>query len=85
MSVPHLRESKFPDPWISLGDVLLANMELTDDDTLPYWVFDKLRLKHGIDVTGMNYARTTGGQLYAAFALSDGRMPSPIRHKTGRR
>ena len=79
MSVPHLRVSDFPDPFVSLHDVLLANMEFTDDDTLPYWVFDALRLNHDIDVTGMNFSRTTGGQLYAAYALGDGRMPPPKR------
>ena len=75
LETPHLRESNFPDPWISLRVVLLANMEFTDDGTLPYWVFDALRLKHDIDVTGMNFSRTHGGQLYAAYALGDGRMP----------
>ena len=84
MSVPHLRASQFPDPWISLGDVLLANVDFTDDGTLPYWVFDVLRLKHDIDVTGLNCSRTPGGQLYHCYAVGDGRMPPQKKRNTGR-
>ena len=83
MSLPQLRASNFPDPFVSLHDVLLANMEFTDDDTLPYWVFDALRLRHGIDVTGMNFSRTKGGQLYGCYALCDGRMPERKKRNTG--
>jgi hypothetical protein len=84
MSVPHLRESNFPDPWIAVDDVLEANIEFAEDDTLPYWVFDALRLKHGIDVTGINFSRTHRGQLYECYALGDGRMPDAKRRNTGR-
>ena len=67
------------------GDhVLEANIEFTEDDTLPYWVFDALRLKHGIDVTGINRTRTAGGQLYECYAVSDGRMPQLKKRNTGR-
>jgi hypothetical protein len=79
MTIADIRNSKFPDPYISHRQVLEANFHWKDDGTLPYWIFDSLRLKHNIDVTGNNLCRTHGGNLYQCYATQDGRVPKARR------
>jgi hypothetical protein len=68
-----LRDTSLPDPVVHISDVLEANFELTKESTIPYHIYDALRLKHGIDVTGLAMSLTRGGNLYRSYALLRGR------------
>ncbi len=72
VSLQELSHAIVPDPLVNLEDVLECNFEWTKEDTLPYDIFDALRLQHGIDVTGLNSSLTHGGNLYRSYALMRG-------------
>ncbi len=67
-----LRAANLPDPVVSLHDVLDANFHWTAERELPYDTLDTLRLKHGIDVTGLSTSLTHRGNLYRAYVLHRG-------------
>ena len=63
-----------PHPLIDVSTVLEANFDLTEENTIPYPIFDRLRAIHGVDTTGLNLSSTQRGNLYRAYALQRG-MP----------
>ncbi len=69
-----LRKTNLPDPLINMSDILVANFEWSEEMTLPYDVFDELRLDHGIDVTGLQMSMTHRGNVYRSSALLHGRV-----------
>ena len=67
-----LTKCKLPSPVIYNNSVLEANFNLTESQTLPYDVFDALRNRHGIDLTGFNLSMTRYGNLYRNYVLMRG-------------
>ena len=64
------RQAQLPDPEVGAGDVLDFNFEWTGQRGLPYDMLDVLRLKHGIDMAGLNMSRTPRCNLYRSYALA---------------
>ena len=67
-----LKTCRLPDPIVHIQSVLEANFDLTEDHTLPYHVFDTLRTRHAIDLTGFNASMTRHGNLYRSYVLMRG-------------
>ena len=74
MSLAQLRSCRLPAPLVHLDDVMECNFHLTPDGTLPYDVFDALRRRHGIEITGLSMSMTHRGNLYRSYALLGGRV-----------
>ena len=74
MTVAQMRSCHIPAPIVHVHDVMECNFELTSEETLPYDVFDALRRRHGIDVTGLSTSMTHRGNLYRSYALLGGRV-----------
>ena len=72
MRLADLREHRLPEPLVSLESILEANFEFESDGALPYDVFDSLRTRHGIDLTGFNTSMTQRGNLYRSYVLMGG-------------
>ena len=72
MRLADLREHRLPEPLVSLESILEANFEFDSDGALPYDVFDSLRTRHGIDLTGFNTSMTQRGNLYRSCVLMRG-------------
>ena len=72
MSVEDLTKCRLPDPILQIECVLEANFDLTENQTLPYDVFDALRTRHSIDLTGFNLSMTRHGNLYRSYVLMRG-------------
>jgi len=72
MSVEDLTKCRLPDPILQIECVLEANFDLTENQTLPYDVFDALRTRHSIDLTGFNLSMTRHGNLYRTYVLMRG-------------
>lgn len=51
------------------ADVLYCNVELEQDNRIPFQAFDFLRVKCGIDATAMNHSRTHYGDMYRSYVL----------------
>lgn len=64
-----LKSCKVPHPVVNMTDVLACNFEWSETGTLPYAVFEELRMNHEIDVTGLNMSRTHNGNLYRNYCL----------------
>ena len=67
-----LKTCCLPDPIVRIQSVLEANFDLTEQQTLPYHVFDTLRNRHSIDLTGFNASMTRHGNLYRSYVLMRG-------------
>ena len=67
-----LKTCRLPDPIVHIQSVLEANFDLTEQQTLPYHVFDTLRNRHSIDLTGFNVSMTRHGNLYRSYVLMRG-------------
>ena len=67
-----LKTRRLPDPIVRIQSVLEANFDLTEQQTLPYHVFDTLRNRHSIDLTGFNASMTRHGNLYRSYVLMRG-------------
>lgn len=67
-----LNTCRLPDPIVCTQSVLEANFDLTEQQTLPYHVFDTLRNRHSIDLTGFNASMTRHGNLYRSYVLMRG-------------
>lgn len=72
MPVVDLTKCRLPDPILQIECVLEANFDLTENQTLPYDVFDALRTRHSIDLTGFNLSMTRHGNLYRSYVLMRG-------------
>ena len=71
-SIAALRQASLPHPLVNSDDILEWNFEWGPEHTIPYETFDALRLRHGIDVTGLNLSLTHRGNLYRSYALLRG-------------
>ena len=67
-----LKKCDLPNPIVHIQSVLEANFDLTEQQTLPYHVFDALRNRHSIDLTGFNASMTRHGNLYRSYVLMRG-------------
>ena len=67
-----LGKCRLPDPIVPVQSVLEANFDLTESQTLPYDVFDALRARHSIDLTGFNLSMTRHGNIYRSYVLMRG-------------
>ena len=72
MSVQDLTKCRLPDPMLQVACVLEANFELTENQTLPYDVFDALRAHHLIDLTGFNLSVTRHCNIYRSYVMMRG-------------
>ena len=61
---------EMPDCVISPSDVLIPNIQLSADGTIPYELLDELRSQHDIDVSGLQVSRTQKGNIYRSHVLS---------------
>ena len=67
-----LETCRLPEPIVHIQSVLEANFDLTEHQTLPYQVFDTLRNRHSIDLTGFSASMTRHGNLYRSYVLMRG-------------
>ena len=74
LTVPEIKKCSLPQPVVALSQILECNFDLSDAGTLPYDVFDALRIQHNIDVTGFSQSMTHKGNLYRNYALLGGRV-----------
>lgn len=63
-----------PSVQVSRADVLLINVELDDDSTIPFRVFDALRTEYAIDVSAISLSLSHRGNIYRAHALQTASM-----------
>ena len=63
-------ELEMPDCILSPSDVLIPNILLSADGTIPYCILDELRSQHDIDVSGLQVSRTQNGNIYRSHVLS---------------
>ena len=68
-----MRLMRLPDPIVHTHAILEANFDFTENGTLPYDVFDTLRTRHSIDLTGFNASMTRHGNMYRSYVLMRGR------------
>lgn len=67
-----LRESRVPDPIVKVQSVLEAKFDLTADQVLPYDVFETMRTRHSICLTGFSLSMTRRGNMYRSYVLMRG-------------
>ena len=72
MTVPQLKKCRLPQPVVALSQILECNFDLSEEGTLPYDVFDALRTRHGIDLSGFNSSFTQRGNKYRSYVLMRG-------------
>ena len=72
MAAEDLTKCSLPDPILHVQSVLEANFDFTEHQTLPYDVFDALRNRHSIDLTGFNASMTRWGNMYRSYVLMRG-------------
>ena len=72
MCVDDVTKCRLPDPTVQVQPVLEANFDFTENQTLPYDVFDALRTQHSIDLTGFNLSMTRHGNIYRSSVLMRG-------------
>ena len=72
LSVKDMKQCRLPDPLVHVASVLECNFTFGEDGTLPYDVFDCLRVRHKIDLTGFSTSMTRRGNLYRSYALMKG-------------
>ena len=74
LTMAQMRTCRILAAMVNVHDVMECNFELSSESTLPYDVFDALRRRHGIDVTGLSTSMTHRGNLYRSYALLGGRV-----------
>ena len=67
--VVDLRDTQLPPVLVPRGDMLIANIVLEQNESIPYTVFDRLIKDHGIDVTGLSVCNTQSGGVYRSYVL----------------
>jgi len=70
LTVAESRHVTMPTCVVVAADVLIPNILLEADGTLPYKILDELRTQHGIDVSALSVSRTHKGNLFRAHVLS---------------
>ena len=76
MTVAELTGTVMPDVLVIQQACLEMNFSLTAEHELPFEVFEAVRMKHSIDVTGLSLSLTKRGNVYRRFALP-GCTPAP--------
>ena len=71
MSLEEQHGAQLPDPLVGPHDILDANFEM-EDGLLPYDVFDTLRIRCNLDVTGLTGSQTPRGIAYRQYVESLG-------------
>ena len=61
---------ELPGCVLSPPDVLIPNILMEADGTIPYCILDELRSQHDIDVSGLQVSRTQKGNIYRSHVLS---------------
>ena len=59
-------------PFLQAQCVLEANFDRTDNPALPYDVFDALRTRHSINLTGFKMSMASHGIIYMSYDLVRG-------------
>ena len=72
MSVETLKRSRLPNTIVIVQAVLESNFDLTEESALPYDLFDALRTRHSIDLSGFNTSMTRRGNMYRSYVLMRG-------------
>ena len=72
MYAQDLTKCRLPDPILQTHLVLEMNFDFPENQTLPYDVFDALRTRHSIDLTGFNLSMTRHGNIYRSYVLMRG-------------
>ena len=67
-----LKTCRLPPGLVDAASVLECNFDLDDESCLPYDVFDALRTRHGIDLSGFNSSFTQRGNKYRSYVLMRG-------------
>ena len=67
MSVETLKRCRLPSAIVNVQAVLECNFDLTEESALPYDLFDALRTRHSIDLTG--FSNSLAWRLYKCDAL----------------
>jgi len=70
LTVDEAANVTMPSNLVVASDVLIPNIRIEADGTIPYHILDELREAHGIDVSGLSVSRTHKGNLYRAHCLS---------------
>jgi len=66
-----VKKCSVPRPIVHATETLECNFDF-EDNCLPYHVFDALRLRHSIDLTGFNTSMTFRGNDYRSYVLMRG-------------
>ena len=61
---------ELPSCVLSPPDVLIPNILMEADGTIPYSILDELRSEHGVDASGLLVSRTHKGNVYRSHVLS---------------
>ena len=72
LSLTVLKTCRLPGVLVNVAPVLENNFELTGESALPYDIFDALRTRHGIDLSGFNASMTRRGNMYRSYVLMRG-------------
>ena len=72
MSVETLKRCRLPNAIVNVRAVLECNFDLTEESALPYDLFDALRTRHSIDLSGFNTSMTRRGNMYRSYVLMRG-------------
>ena len=72
MSVETLKRCRLPDAIVNVQAVLESNFDLTAESALPYDLFDALRMRHSIDLSGFNTSMTRRSNTYRSYVLMRG-------------
>ena len=67
-----LKTCRLPPGLVDAASVLECNFDLDDESCLPYDVFDALRTRHSIDLSGFNSSFTQRGNKYRNYVLMRG-------------
>ena len=67
-----LKTCRLPPGLVDAASVLECNFVLDDESCLPYDVFDALRTRHSIDLSGFNSSFTQRGNKYRNYVLMRG-------------
>ena len=69
MSVETLMRCRLPNAIVNVQAVLECNFDLTEESALPYDLFDALRMRRSIDLSGFNTSMTRRGNMYRSYVL----------------
>ena len=67
-----VKRCRLPDAIVNVRAVLECNFDLTEESALPHDLFDALRTRHSIDMSGFNTSMTRRGNMYRSYVLMRG-------------